>query len=97
MTHTSTDTLSVLVAGLLPQQASLVRDEFKGRLDLRFWKDGAASQLRYSARSADVVVLFSSMSSHRTQNVLKQCARRLVPCPGGMTNLRKKLEEIANE
>ena len=97
MTHYSTGAPSVLVAGLLPSQAGIVREEFKGRLDLRFWKDGAASQLKNSARSADVVVLFSSMSSHRTLDVLRQHARRLVPSQGGLTNLRKKLEEIANE
>lgn len=84
----------VLIVGLLPQQAGMISMEFSDALDLSFWKDESTSQLRNSARAADVVVLFTSKISHSHLETVKSVQTKVKQCPGGMTALRDMLTNI---
>lgn len=85
---------SVLVCGLLPQQAGMMQREFGQVLDLRFWKDESPSQLKAQAKHVDHVVLFGSKMGHWTSETVESMRDDAVVVYGGMSALRDKLTEL---
>ena len=86
--------LSVLIVGLLPQQAGMIQTEFGENLNLKFWKDGSLGQLKKTAQASDFVLLFTSKISHDATNVVASVNNNVIRVAGGMTTLREKLTEI---
>ena len=83
----------VLVAGLLPAQAEEVSQEFKGRLDLRFWGSNESHDLLRSAvRQCDVAIGMTDFMSHPADACMKSLAARYVRHSGGIKRLKDVLQ-----
>lgn len=85
---------AVVIAGLLPQQAGLIQQEFHDAFRLAFWKDESPSQLKDMARRADHVVTFSGKLGHWVEDAIKSVGKEPRRVMGGMTQLRDLLMEI---
>jgi len=94
LTPKKTQLSSVLILGLLPNQAGMIVEEFGSCFDLRFWKDQSNQMLKQNARNADYVISFLSKLGHDAESTVKSVNRDIIRCPGGMTALRNKLTDL---
>jgi hypothetical protein len=82
----------VFIVGLLPSQAGAISADFADCFDLRFWKDESFDMLKANAKSADLIVAFTSKLAHEAESAIRSVAHaEVVRCPGGMTSLRDLL------
>ena len=79
----------VFIYGLLPNQANIVRTQFKDCLDFRFLKNGTSKQLISGAKWADKIVLMTKFISHDYDAIKKY---DIAYCDGGVTELTNILE-----
>lgn len=84
----------VLIVGLLPQQAGLISAEFGQAYNLSFWKEEGMEKLKSLCKSADHIVTFSSKLGHHVENTIKSTNRDFKRVMGGMTELRRVLNEL---
>lgn len=82
------------VAGLLPQQAALISQEFGDTFDLRFWNGdtgGGIKQLKSLGIGCEVVYFNTGFCSHSMEATLRSVGAKVVNFGGGMTQLRNLL------
>lgn len=91
---TSTSRLPIIgVVGLLPNQAGELTSEFHDCLDLRFWNDDGSSKLKALAHHCELVILHTRHSSHSTDEILKGEKANILRVTGGVTSIKRALEE----
>lgn len=86
---------TVLIAGLLPNQAGIIQQEFGEVFDLRFYMvDESIGRLRAMLRGVDHVFTFTSKISHAVEEVMKSEDKVIHRCSGGMTMLKQQLLDL---
>lgn len=86
---------TITVAGLLPNQAGMIQEEFCNKFDVRFWtKDQSAQQLKIMAKGSDHVIAFVSKMGHWADKIISENSTDFTRVSGGMTQLRKCLESL---
>jgi hypothetical protein len=80
----------ILIAGLLPQQIRTINNSFPGR-GLQFLHKDSQRKLSSIVPEVDRVVLMQKFISHEVSDQVPREKRVLVP--GGMTNLKRILEQ----
>jgi hypothetical protein len=86
----------VTICGLLPQQAGMISSEFGQHYDLSFWKDESIDRLKSLCKSADHIITFSGKLGHHVENTIKSTNREFKRVMGGMTELRRTLNELGS-
>jgi hypothetical protein len=93
--ETTTPGRKILIAGLLPSQANVIRKEFADKFNLQFWgADESPHRLRLLAKEADVTVGYVSFLSHSHDDIMKGNAKQFVRHGGGMTGLKARLRGL---
>lgn len=86
---------TVLIAGLLPNQAGIIDKEFGDVFDLRFYMVGHnLKQLASMAANVDHVFTFTSKVSHAVEEVMVGKGHKIHRCSGGMTMLKDQLLKL---
>lgn len=86
---------TVTVAGLLPNQAGMIQEEFSSKFDMRFWtKDQSAQQLKVMAKRSDHVIAFVSKMGHWADRILSENSTEYTRVSGGMTQVRECLKSL---
>jgi hypothetical protein len=86
---------TVLIAGLLPNQAGIIEKEFGDVFDLRFYVVGEnLKQLAAMAANVDHVFTFTSKVSHAVEEVMVGKGHKIHRCSGGMTMLKDQLLKL---
>lgn len=89
---------TVLVAGLLPNQAGIIETEFGDVFDLRFFMtDDNLKHLKAMSKSVDHVFTFTSKVSHAIEEVMVGQGHKVHRCSGGMTLLKDQLLKLYAE
>jgi hypothetical protein len=87
--------MTVLIAGLLPNQAGIIEKEFGDVFDLRFYMVGEnLKQLAAMASNAEQVFTFTSKVSHAVEEVMVGKGHKIHRCSGGMTMLKDQLLKL---
>jgi hypothetical protein len=87
--------MTVLIAGLLPNQAGIIEKEFGDVFDLRFYMVGESlKQLAAMASHAEHVFTFTSKVSHAVEEVMIGKGHKIHRCSGGMTMLKDQLLKL---
>jgi hypothetical protein len=87
--------MTVLIAGLLPNQAGIIEKEFGDVFDLRFYMVGEnLKQLAAMASNAEQVFTFTSKVSHAVEEVMIGKGHKIHRCSGGMTMLKDQLLKL---
>lgn len=90
--HQGSHRPTVLIAGLLPNQAGIIQQEFGEVFDLRFYMvEENLSRLRAMLPGADHVFTFTSKISHKVEEVMNSRGKTINRCSGGMTMLKEQL------
>lgn len=85
----------VLVMGLIPNQIQEVANEFKGALDMRFWRtDQSANLLKSLSKQVDQTVIMTDFIAHSHEGLIKNSGVPYVRQPGGITKLKDTLTHI---
>lgn len=85
----------VLIMGLIPSQIQEVANEFKGALDLRFWRtDQSANLLKALSKQVDQTVIMTDFIAHSHEGMIKNAEVPYVRQPGGITRLKDTLTHI---
>lgn len=85
----------VLLVGLLKGQQRMMENEYKDMLDLRFARKDSLVNLGKKASNVDCILSMTSKFSHAEDKTLTQAGVEYHRVFGGMTSIRKKLDEIA--
>ena len=86
---------TVLIAGLLPNQAGIIDKEFSDVFDLRFYMIGQSlKQLAAMAANVDHVFTFTSKVSHAVEEIMIGKGHKIHRCSGGMTMLKDQLLKL---
>lgn len=85
----------VTIVGLLPQQAGLISSEFGQVYDLSFWKEEGIDRLKSLAKNSDHIITFSGKLPHLVENTIRSVNRDFKRVMGGMTELRRALNELS--
>lgn len=86
---------TVLIAGLLPNQAGVISSEFDEVFDLRFFMMGdSLRKLRGMVATVDHVFTFTSKVSHGVEEVMTSAGHKINRCSGGMTMLKDQLVKL---
>lgn len=85
---------SVVICGLLPQQAGIIASEFATAYNLSFWKEEGTGKLRDMAKNADHILTFSGKMGHHVENTIKSVGKEFVRVMGGLTSLRQELATL---
>lgn len=86
---------TVLIAGLLPNQAGIIDTDFGDVFNLRFFMtDDNLKQLKAMAKSVDHVFTFTSKVSHAVEEVMVGQGHKIHRCSGGMTMLKEQLLKL---
>lgn len=89
---------TVLIAGLLPNQAGIISTEFGEVFDLRFFMtDDNLRHLKSMVSSVDHVFTFTSKVSHGVEEVMTSQGHKIHRCSGGMTMLKDQLLKLYAE
>jgi|WetSurMetagenome_2_1015567.scaffolds.fasta_scaffold386060_2 hypothetical protein len=89
---------TILIAGLLPNQAGIIHKEFDDVFDLRFYMVGESlKHLASMANTVDHVFTFTSKVSHAVEEVMVGKGHKVHRCSGGMTMLKNQLLELYAE
>ena len=87
----------ISVIGLMPAQASMLANEFRNKADIRFWDKGnALSKLKSLATKSDRVFMRTQLTNHNTSAILRNAQAKVTLVHGGISMLRKNLEEFLN-
>lgn len=85
----------VLIAGLLPSQASMIEKEFKQCFDISFVDANSTTNLLKSrAANAQHTLVMADFISHRHTDAIKSVGASPVIIRGGMSTLRNSLTEL---
>lgn len=87
----------VLVVGLKERHAPIMADRMKGRLDLRFWKDGNDAQLASAVRGMDAVVVAVDWVPHKVTEITSIHHPRAHLVKGSNTSIHQFLERMVRE
>lgn len=87
----------VTIVGLLPQQAGLISSEFGQAYDLSFWKEEGIDKLKSLAKNSDHIITFSGKLPHLVENTIRSVNRDFKRVMGGMTELRRALNELGSQ
>jgi hypothetical protein len=86
---------TVLIAGLLPNQAGIIDREFGDVFDLRYYMIGQSmKQLAAMASTVDHVFTFTSKVSHAVEEIMVGKGHKIHRCSGGMTMLKDQLLKL---
>ena len=87
---------AVTVVGLLPGQASMIKDEFGTEFSLHFVTSAKneASRLHGLCKTSDAVLTMTGFISHSLEKIIKSSGVRLVRVNGGMSSLRDELTTL---
>jgi hypothetical protein len=87
----------VLICGLLPLQANLVKERASNlRAEFRFF-EGSPSNLRVNAQWSDHIFLMTKFTDHPRQHILKSCGKTLHYVNGGVTGLLQLVHRTLSE
>ena len=87
----------VVVAGALNDQARHLETTMGQRLDLRFWsKDQSSDTLKSMLKNADAAVGMVGFLSHSHDGILKSSKIPYHPVSGGVSQVKRTLEELAS-
>ena len=90
--HTGPRRPTILIAGLLPNQAGIIQTEFGEAFDFRFYMVGQSmGQLKNMLPGADYVWTFTSKISHAVEETMKAKGVTIHRCSGGLTMLKDQL------
>lgn len=90
--HTGPRRPTILIAGLLPNQAGIIQTEFGEAFDFRFYMVGQSiGQLKHMLPGADYVWTFTSKISHAVEETMKAKGVTIHRCSGGLTMLKDQL------
>lgn len=85
----------VIVAGALNDQARHLETTMGQKLDLRFWsKDQSSDNLKAMLKNADAAVGMVGFLSHSHDGILKSSKIPYHPVSGGISQVKKTLEEL---
>lgn len=85
----------VVVAGVLNSQARAIEQEFKNKLDLRFWsKDQSNDTLKSMLSHADAAIGMVGFLAHSHDGILKASKVPYTPVSGGVTQVKQALERL---
>lgn len=85
----------VLIMGLIPNQIQEVTNEFKGALDLRFWRtDQSANLLKSLSKQVDQTVIMTDFIAHSHEVLIKNASVPYVRQSGGISRLKDTLTHI---
>ena len=87
---------AVVVVGLLPAQADMIRREFQAGFELAFYDTEHLGRMTNILPHADVVILMTDFISHSHSDLFDKLAR-LIRVPGGMSSIRKALRDFYQE
>lgn len=96
-TDTTPDTrYKVLIVGLLPSQENKINGDYNDMLDLRFLKPGGrkSDRLVSLAKTSDTVITLTKFVTHSDEDALKSAGVRITRVNGGLSMLRRVLDEI---
>lgn len=86
--------LKVLIAGLLPRQAEIVKKRVKG-CQLEFWnKEESYPRLTSKASHSDVCVLAVNFLSHADEKAAKKGSDDIVKVAGGLRSVITATQEV---
>ena len=89
---------TVLIAGLLPNQAGIIQTEFGDVFDLRFFETNDNLRLlKDMVQHVDHVFTFTSKISHSVQEMIKSTGKPIYHCSGGITMLKDLLLKLYAE
>lgn len=85
----------VVIAGALNDQARHLETTMGQKLDLRFWsKDQSSDTLKSMLKNADAAVGMVGFLSHSHDGILKSSKIPYHPVSGGISQVKKTLEEL---
>lgn len=87
----------VTIVGLLNDQAKMIESEFSNRFHLRFVSSGDQRSQRISAlcKTSARMVVMTGFISHKTESVIHSSKGNLLRVNGGMTGLRRALDQLS--
>lgn len=86
----------ISVIGLMPAQSQMLANEFKG-VDIRFWDKGdALSKLKSLATKSERVFMRTQLTNHNTSDILRNSKAKVTLVHGGISMLRKHIQEYLN-
>lgn len=86
----------ISVIGLMPAQAQMLANEFKD-VDIRFWDKGnALSKLKSLANKSERIFMRTQLTNHNTSDILRGAKANVTLVHGGITMLRKHIQEYLN-
>lgn len=87
---------SVLIAGLLPNQAGMISAEFADVFDLDFYMtDDNLQHLKSKLKGkVDHFITFTSKIEHAVEHLAKVSGHAIIRCSGGMTMLKNTLLKL---
>lgn len=87
----------ITIVGLLNDQAKMIESEFSDRFNLRFVSSGDQRAQRISAlcKSSARMVVMTGFISHKTESVIHSSKGSLLRVNGGMTGLRRALDQLS--
>lgn len=85
----------IFIGGLLPEQAGMLKQEFKDVADLRFANVEEGSNLwKSNAATAEHTILMVNFISHKHQDWVESAGAVPILISGGLTKLRDKVMEL---
>lgn len=85
----------VFILGLLPGQVTMIAEEFKDALDLRFAQSGNPQRVAKMSSFADAAIVMGSFTDHATMNAVKNSGcKKFIQLQGGLTRLRDELTRL---
>lgn len=87
----------ISVIGLMPAQEAMLAKEFRDKADIRFWDKGdALTKLKSLASKSDRVFMRTQLTNHNTSDILRNAHAKVTLVHGGISMLRKNIEEFLN-
>ena len=88
---------TVLIVGLLDEQARKISDEYEKRLNLRFWKNHNVTKLKSLASQSDITLMLSSFLSHSHEEAVRDSTSSWKRVFGGMSSVRRELDAFVEK
>lgn len=89
--------LEISVLGLLPAQANVIKQMYKGKVKLKFWDGGdPPDSLKAIARNSDAIFMRTKHASHNTLDFLKRWGANPTLVNGGLNQLQSAIEGYLN-
>ena len=81
--------VEISVLGLLPAQANVIKQHYKGKAKFKFWDGGdPPDSLKAIARNSDAIFMRTKHASHNTIEFLKRWGANPTLVNGGLSQLQ---------